>query len=83
MALAPGRPEDGFEKILEQVIGAAKLEEQFLAAGDDYLKASATFSQLERVPSWRGRARSHMATYWDRAALRLALAEVAIQPSRG
>jgi WD40 repeat protein len=73
--LAPERPEVAFEKILEQVMGAAKLEEQFLAAGDDYAKASATFRQLERLPSWRGRARSHMAAFWDRAALRFARAE--------
>lgn len=75
VVLAPERPEVGFENILEQVIGAAKLEEQFLAAGDDYVKASAAFGQLERLPSWRGRARSHMAAFWDRAALRLARAE--------
>lgn len=75
VVLAPERPDVGFEKLLEQVMGAAKLEEQFLAAGDDYVKANAAFRQLERLPSWRGRARSHMAAFWDRAALRLARAE--------
>src|SRR6185295_14360253 len=68
------RPEPVFERILEHIIGAAHVEEQLRLAGDDHRKADAAFRQLEQLPSWRGRARMRMAEFWDRAALRHALA---------
>jgi WD40 repeat protein len=73
LELAPEQPHVTFEHVLQEVIAAAALEDALRSAGSDYHKASAVFRQLELLPSWRARARSLMASYWDREALALAL----------